>query len=64
MITLNEEEMKEYYSDISITESTNDSDCYIITKDDKNNDCIIIYDKNIPSIKCHRKLHISFSGGT
>lgn len=47
-MTLNEEEMKECYSDVSITEFASDSDCYIITKADKNIDCIIIYDGNIP----------------
>ncbi len=48
IIILNEEEMKEYYTSVPITEFVNDSDCYMITKDDKNNDCIIIYDGNIP----------------
>ncbi len=52
IIILNEEEMKEYYTNVSITEFASDSDCYIITKADKNTDCII-YDENIP---------ITFSG--
>ena len=48
---LNEIELKECINSIVVT----DSDCYMITKADKNTDCIIIYDENIP---------ISFSGGT
>ncbi len=55
IIILNEEEMKEYYTSVSITEFANDSDCYMITEADKNNDFIIIYDENIP---------ISFLRGT
>ncbi len=41
---LNEIELKECINSIVVT----GSDCYIITKEDKNSDCIIIYDENIP----------------
>ncbi len=44
---------EEYYTNVSITEFANGSDCYIITKEDKNSDCTIIYDEKIP---------ITFSG--